>query len=224
MEYGNEIEVIDLSKLVPPNVAILQFEDYQKQALVTADMGAGRTIEGFVRVCGLVGEAAELRDELTRWPLTETTETVSTVEWEAAKKTVLDRIEEELGDVLWYAATLDAWLGTNSKFAFDHLQDMASMCSYEVEWRELTLLRAGHLAELMKKHLGHAKPMADFKGREKTLMEDVFVAIAFVSHMMGLELSYVAAKNIAKLRARYQGGGFTTQLANAHVDELQSKP
>lgn len=184
-------------------MTIYDFEKYQAEALKTASMGKGRAIEGFVRICGLVGEAAELREELIAWTHLGTKE----------------KVIKELGDVLWYAATLSEWLGLGVHFSFDAIQKAAGACSFSDSYKDILLARAGKLAELMKKHLGHDKPMADFKGIELELMQDVFVAIGYVANTVGLPLSRVAAVNINKLRARYQGGGFTPTLANAHVDE-----
>lgn len=180
------------------------FEEYQTEALKTASMGKGREMEGFVRVCGLVGEAAELRDELLM------------VGTPAFNK---DKIVKELGDVLWYAATLAEWLKLGVHFTFDTIQKAASRCVFDAGYAEIICMRAAKLAELMKKHLGHDKPMAAFEGKELELMQDVFMALAFVANVVNVPLSRVAAVNINKLRARYQGGGFTTTLANAHVDE-----
>lgn len=187
-------------------MTIYDFESYQAEAIKTASMGKGRAIEGFVRVCGLVGEAAELREELANRGHTT-----------PASK---DKIIKELGDVLWYAATLSEWFGLSVHFSFDAIQKAAGMCTFPDSYMDILLVRAGKLAELMKKHLGHDKPIADFKGIELELMQDVFVALGFVANTVKLPLSRVAAVNINKLRARYQGGSFTPALANAHVDEL----
>lgn len=68
----------------------------------------------------------------------------------------------------------------------------------------------------MKKHVGHDKPL---DGRELELMLDVWYCIAYCANTIGLELCYVAATNIAKLRARHHGGGFTAAAQNAKADE-----
>lgn len=183
---------------------IIQFETYQLEALKTASMEKGREMEGFVRVCGLVGEAAELRDELLK---------VGSPSCDRTK------ILKELGDVMWYAATLSEWLKLGVHFTFDTLQRAAVGCAFDAMYSDIICLRAAKLSELMKKHLGHDKPMDDFMGKELELMQDVFMAIAFVANTVNLPLKRAAAVNINKLRARYQGGGFTSTLANAHVDE-----
>lgn len=187
---------------------ITTFEEYQREALKTASMGKGRVVEGFVRVCGLVGEAAELYAELNQ---------------PGPGLVAEHKIMKELGDVLWYAATLSEWLNVGVSGTFEAFQDVAlrqtSGSVFEAPFTTLILVRAGKLAELMKKHLGHDKPMADFKGRELELMQDVLVAIAHVANTVGLDLAKVAAVNINKLRARHGGGGFTAAAQNAKADE-----
>lgn len=192
------------SYFVPEMTTITTFEEYQAEALVTASMGKGRVIEGFVRVCGLVGESAELREELLHL---------------GTDRRRTDAIVKELGDVLWYAATLSEWFKLGVHFTFDGIQKAAARCSFDVGYAEILCVKAAKLSELMKKHLGHDKPIEMFQGKELELMQDVFVAIAHVANVANVPLTRVAAVNINKLRARYQGGGFTATLANAHVDE-----
>lgn len=206
MEFkANQIEEV---RFAPPLVALLDFASYQKEALVTASMGKGRAMEGFVRVCGLVGEAGELHEELCRW-----------LQPEGNRTAIKDALTKELGDVMWYGATLAEWLGVTLAFDFATLQETAGRMVFNDAAKDVILVRASKLAEILKKHLGHDKPMDAFKGREVELILDVWTAIAHIANTVGLDLTYVAAENVRKLRARHHGGGFTAAAQNAKADE-----
>lgn len=63
---------------------------------------------------------------------------------------------------------------------------------------------AGEVADLFKKHLGHGHPL----DLEKLKLElgDVLWYVAGLAHLHGIDLSEVAAANIAKLEKRYPNG------------------
>lgn len=180
---------------------------YQTEALKTASMGKGRALEGFVRVCGLVGEAGELRAELKKWrgPAGALGDVVKT--------------EKELGDVMWYASTLGEWLKVAVNFNFANLQSTAGRTVFLESYYDAILVPATELAEMLKKHLGHDKPLDAFKGREVELMMNVWMAIAYVANTVGLDLAHVAAVNVRKLQLRHGGKGFTAAGQNAKADE-----
>ncbi len=203
--------VVETVQLTPPLVAILAFENYQKQALVTASMGKGREIEGLVRVTGLCGESAEFADEWAKW--------ITLPLGGLNAPTMLDKLKKELGDVMWYAATIAEWLGVTLNFDFYELQVSAGRRTFTDSAPVTLMKRAGALAEFMKKHVGHDKPL---DGRELGLVLEVWYAIAFCANTIGFELPYVAAENIRKLRMRHHGGGFTAAAQNAKADELHT--
>lgn len=63
---------------------------------------------------------------------------------------------------------------------------------------------AGEVAELLKKNLGHGKPLAmDALTSE---LGDCLWYLAAIATQHGLTLDEVAAYNVAKLRARYPAG------------------
>ena len=78
----------------------MTFDDYQKKALST-NINPGTDIF-FDRMFGLVGEAGEMADKVKKWIRDDQ------ADW---KKLDKDLMASELGDVLWYVATLADTLG-----------------------------------------------------------------------------------------------------------------
>jgi len=77
----------------------MNMNDYQKKALTTA---ADEGYELEQRVLGIAGEAGEIADIIKKW-----------YRDDKADKSKLDKIRltSELGDILWYVATLADYLG-----------------------------------------------------------------------------------------------------------------
>jgi NTP pyrophosphatase (non-canonical NTP hydrolase) len=76
---------------------------------------------------------------------------------------------------------------------------------------------AGEVADEIKKVLGHGKAM----DVDKLVKEigDVLWYAASVAEDIGVPLSVIAARNVAKLEARYPNG-FTTAASVAKADEV----
>lgn len=75
---------------------------------------------------------------------------------------------------------------------------------------------AGEVADALKKHLFHGKPLDS----EALLLElgDCAWYLATLAHELGFTLDEVFARNVQKLRARFPDG-FSTQAANERKDE-----
>src|SRR5581483_10039133 len=78
----------------------MKLDEYQQKALST-NINPGTHIF-FDRMFGLVGEAGEMADKVKKWIRDDN------AEWEKLDKTMM---MDELGDVLWYVATLADTLG-----------------------------------------------------------------------------------------------------------------
>lgn len=76
----------------------MTFNDYQKKALVTA---RDKDNELFHRVLGLVGEAGEVAEIIKKLVRDHNTD---------LSKLDRENMQKELGDVLWYVATLADYL------------------------------------------------------------------------------------------------------------------
>lgn len=196
------------------------WSDYVGAALVTANMDKGHVIEGFTFQAGLCGEAKELKDALVDmfgYPW-------SPVHGSPGYDEKLGAVIKELGDFLWYTAAMWQWAG------FGHMDPMGCVTIEQIgalvrsaygaalpDFRSACMDAAGVVAELTKKHLGHGKDF-DFNQWMAALVECVRTAFR-LAEVVGLDVSDVMDANIAKLRARFHGGGFNAELAAAKADE-----
>lgn len=80
----------------------MTLNDYQKKALVTAINHPKKDYNFLERLLGLVGEAGEMAEKVKKW-----------IRDDKAVPAKLDKktLASELGDVLWYTATLADHLG-----------------------------------------------------------------------------------------------------------------
>jgi NTP pyrophosphatase (non-canonical NTP hydrolase) len=87
----------------------MTLDEYQKKALST-NINPG-TFIFFDRMFGLVGEAGEMADKVKKWIRDDN------ADWDKLDKKMM---MDELGDVLWYVATLADTLGYNFEEVAQH--------------------------------------------------------------------------------------------------------
>lgn len=80
----------------------MTLDEYQKKALSTNINLADKKTVFYDRMFGLVGEAGEMADKVKKWIRDEG------ADWDKLDKQMM---MDELGDVLWYVATLADTLG-----------------------------------------------------------------------------------------------------------------
>jgi hypothetical protein len=122
-----------------------------------------------------------------------------------------DRIQSELGDVLWYATRLYSDLGYEELYLFEG----------RFRTRHNTLLSRARavvnascaIAEGVKKHVFHCK---DFNLLE--IMENLFFNLDKIAGLKGTDLETVARLNIEKLKRRYPGK-YSHEACAAKADE-----
>lgn len=86
----------------------MTLDEYQKKALSTNINQMDVLHVFFDRMFGLVGEAGEMADKVKKWIRDDS------ADWDKLDKQMM---KDELGDVLWYVATLADTLG----FTFDEV-------------------------------------------------------------------------------------------------------
>jgi NTP pyrophosphatase (non-canonical NTP hydrolase) len=118
---------------------------------------------------------------------------------------------KELGDVLWYTSGL----------CTEHEMDLTQICGLTIEQAEmraafqglsqdtrrlvrLLVVRAGKVADFMKKVVGHGHDLD--KKRVAEGLQDVFLSLCAICVDQGISLGNVAAANVAKLKVRYPEG------------------
>ena len=96
----------------------MTLDEYQKRALSTnINMADAKTVF-YDRMFGLVGESGELADKVKKWIRD------NDADWEKLDKVMM---MDELGDVLWYVATLADTLGYSlDEVAAHNVEKLAS--------------------------------------------------------------------------------------------------
>lgn len=134
---------------------------------------------------------------------------------------------KELGDCAWYGAVMARELGIKLRDVLeqDALVDFQEYAEAEqsleplrdprpttAQWAKILGIRVsktgGAFCDFLKKVLYHNH--ADDRVKITNMLEEYFQAIAVFSILIGSSLQEVADTNIAKLRARYTDGKFST--------------
>lgn len=163
----------------------MNFKEYQQAALRTAVSDQSENFRVATLALGLCGELQELEDSLST----------------ATKEETL----LEVGDVLWYVATLADALGLNSPEFIHHTEAVwfwPQSDSHDGDplwYAEDAKVSACRVAEQVKKHVAHGK-----------LMDKKVVSIRLLSILENLamltDLSLAAIENVEKLKRRYPDG------------------
>lgn len=105
----------------------------------------------------------------------------------------------EAGDVLWYCHAILTCLRVDANSVLDTLPIVYS--------DDQPLVYAGHIAEAVKKHFGHFKPL-DSAGIVQNVRRIVADVRAHYVHAypQGPDLLHLYQRNILKLHARYPDG------------------
>lgn len=77
--------------------------------------------------------------------------------------------------------------------------------------------KTGAVADRLKKHWGHLKPLD--RGALVKELGDVLWYVAAVARQHGIALTEIVDQNVAKIEARYSEGYFTPEAAAARRDE-----
>jgi NTP pyrophosphatase (non-canonical NTP hydrolase) len=102
----------------------------------------------------------------------------------------------------------------------DEFQDAAGRTAGVQMGRQLRLTipglgvagEAGEVADIIKKHVGHAHPLDETKLKKE--LGDVLWYVADLARTLGVRLSDVAQMNIDKLKERYPEGFSTERSIN----------
>ncbi len=162
-----------------------------------------------VNALGLAGEAAEVL-EVFDSGFADFADGVHTDESIAE---YIDKMQLEMGDVLWYVAALADSLGFTLKDIDNYIGDNAEESL--VLFNQLNAMdplrligflnmHAGKVADIIKKNYWHGKPL-DADGIMGALTNIICVLVT-ASSRQGFDIGVVAQRNIEKLAKRYPGG------------------
>lgn len=133
--------------------------------------------------------------------------------------TELNEYQTEMTRTITLGAPLEERLQRNGMMDLAGHPELAARV---LRWKDIDLGalglvgEAGEVAELIKKHVHHHKPLdRDALAKE---LGDVLWYIAFLCELNGLTLEEVASASVVKLRQRFPDG-FSTQAAIARLDE-----
>lgn len=136
-----------------------------------------------------------------------------------------EKLNKEIGDTLWYTATLahvfGIKMGELAPFGIaDFSQDWMIEDRGETMQERLLVLagRSGTAADYVKKVVFH-NHVCDAE-KLRTLLSLVLTAMAGVAHTGGTNLDHIAKQNIAKLRARYPDGFSSEASANRKPTDI----
>ena len=115
----------------------------------------------------------------------------------------------ELGDVFWYVAEI-ATICHLDLTEGQQVSDNASTIHL--------MARAGHLADHIKKHVGHGHPLSTEYVSEA--LGGLVNLLTQLANNYGYDRTDILEQNIAKLRLRYPNG-FSTENSIQRVDKVQ---
>lgn len=169
--------------------------DYQANALRTANHTADKNLRLAVAGMGLAGEAAEVLD------------LVSTGSPEH------DKLVKEIGDLAWYIAETASIIGVRLS---DLPQPALMFPGTPLIGAVDLMVRAGKIADYLKKVVGHGHVLDEV--RVSTELGELLVALSNFVGREGLNFAFVLEQNVAKLKARYPQG-FETVRSELRSEE-----
>jgi len=165
--------------------------DYQANALRTANHTADKTLRLAVAGMGLAGEAAEVLDLVYHH--------------NAAQPFERDVLIKEIGDCMWYIAETASVVGISLESIEMPPKEAVPMEQDDFLGHATELsVNAGKVTDYLKKVVGHNHP-ADVE-RIRSGLGLVLRSADSLAEMAGVSLQLVCDRNTAKLKARYPEG------------------
>lgn len=164
----------------------MNMREYHKLAMRTSPRDGHDKIDN--GILGLIGEAGELVDVYKKW----------IYQSKPGAELPVDRLKDELGDVIWYLAEIadgmDMNLADVIQADFDRLDESAAKAKnlYSIRWIIVSIAEAALLTE---------KAITDNKMR--VYMHLIMEHAAQLARFIGVPMREIAAANIEKLKKRY---------------------
>lgn len=169
-------------------------DQYQEKAIYFAKPIANDKDAFSVYALGLVEETSEVFYLLWTWLDT--------------REAIVERLAEELGDVLWYVSALCHRLKVSFRDLVIDL-DMTLLPTFE-DAINLLCPSTGKVAGLIKKHNGQGHDLNI--GDVVDGLLNILVNMAVIMSVFGLSFEYLAEANLAKLGKLYENG-FSEQVS-----------
>lgn len=134
-------------------------------------------------------------------------------------KTILENLAEEIGDVLWYLAIIDnvgelRFFQSQGVHPERRLADMVQTAALRSISRRLAVLSAAVAVEVEDMFTGDGGAEDVIAAAGAAMLQEL-VNLAYV---LGLDITQIAASNIAKLQARYPEA-YSDVAAEARADK-----
>jgi NTP pyrophosphatase (non-canonical NTP hydrolase) len=179
------------------------YYEYQLLAKTTAAKYPTMEKGALVFALGLAGETMELAESVNKW-------------MDRPDTNQPEKIEKEIGDVLWYVSQLALVYGISLPREINLTEQVVRIKDIRIDCicveLDTLFVRVQNAVEMVKKTFGHNHPVN--RDSMQVVIGTVLQSLVAISDHFNWTMLSVARKNVAKLRERYPDGFSTKRSMN----------